>query len=129
MISSVFDDLNYIRSMNEGQGKQSSGAPADPIFQLQAQMQVQQEMLLFQEQQMSMSMMLAQLVEATNRMASAEEERNLALKLASGEAKSLVDNRKFSGKSDEEFAECEQKFQTFVKAKFCENVERMLAWA
>ena len=80
-----------------------------------------------------MSMMQAQLAEATTRMARAEEERNLALKLASKKTEDLVDLKgvgqplvKFSGKSDQDFAEWQHKFKTFVKAKFGEDVERML---
>ena len=36
---------------------------------------------------------------------------------------------KFSGKSDQDFAEWQHKFKTFVKAKFGEEIDKALTWA
>ena len=105
----------------------------DLLVQLQAQLQVQQEMMLRQDQQMQQ--IQAQFADTVARMHRAEEERSLALKLAAKKSDDLVDSKgvgqpfKFSGKQDQDFAEWQHKFRTFMKAKYGHEVDKVLNWA
>ena len=109
------------------------GLSSDPLLDLQAQIQVQQEMLLSHQQQMMQ--LQHQLQDAFGRAARAEEERSIALRLAGSQKSELVDTKgvgqpfKFSGKSDQDFSEWVYKFKTFAKAKFGGDVEVVLSWA
>ena len=79
--------------------------PEQTLTEMQAQMQLQQEMLL--RQQAQMTDLAAQLQQAEQRVQQAEEERLMALRLAANATRTdLVDTKgvgqpfKFSGKSD-----------------------------
>lgn len=108
--------------------------PEQTLTEMQAQMQLQQEMLLCQQAQMTD--FAAQLQQAEQRVQQAEEERLMALRLAANATRTdLVDTKgvgqpfKFSGKSDQDYGEWVHKFKTFVRAKFGVEVDSVLAWA
>ena len=92
----------------DGQTSPTASTGGDILVQLQAQLQVQQEHLLRQEQ--VVNAMQLQLNESLTRMQRADEERNLALKLAARKTEDLIDSKgvgqpfKFSGKSDQDFS-------------------------
>eukprot|EP00435_Cladocopium_sp_Y103_P074892 s153_g52.t1 len=119
----------------EAGGSPTGSAPGDgSLIQIQAQVALQQDRLLQQEQRLGQ--LQTQLLETAQRLVKAEEERNLVLRLAARKSdEGLVDSKgvgqpfKFSGKSDQDFAEWQHKFKTFMKAKFGEEVERVLAWS
>ena len=76
-----------------------------------------------------------QLNDANTRMLRAEEESNPGLKLAARKSEDLVDSKcvgqpfKFSGKTGQDFSEWSHKFKTFVKAKYGEEIDKVLSWA
>ena len=79
-----------------------------------------------------MTQMQTQLNEATARMLRAEEERNLTLKLAARKSEDLVDSKgvgqpfKFSVKTGQDFSEWSHKFKAFVKAKYGDEIDKVL---
>eukprot|EP00435_Cladocopium_sp_Y103_P028725 s170_g7.t1 len=103
------------------------------LLQLQGQVQAQQEHLVRQEQ--IVNAMQGQLNEATTRMQRAEEERNMVLKLVTKKTEDLIDSKgvgqpfKFSGKTDQDFSEWNHKFKTFMRAKYGDEVDKLLNWA
>ena len=108
--------------------------PEHTLTEMQAQMQLQQEMLL--RQQAQMNEFATQLQQAQQRVQQAEEERLLALRLAANASRTdLIDTKgvgqpfKFSGKSDQDYGEWVHKFKTFVRAKFGVEVDSVLSWA
>ena len=87
----------------EGAGcSPSLNAAPVTLVQLQAQLALQQDHLLRQEQMMAQFQ--TQLNDANTRMLRAEEERNLALKLA-------------ARKSGQDFSEWSQMFKTFCQGQ------------
>lgn len=119
----------------------AAGGPLNPeqmLVDMQAQLQVQQDMLLQQQTQMQqqqtqmqqqagqLQMMMNQLADAQTRTERAEEERYLAMRMLSQRqgTEELVDTKgvgqpfKFSGKADQDFAEWDHKMKTFLRAKY-----------
>ena len=82
-----------------------------------------------------MAQFQAQLNDASTRMLRAVEEHNLALKQAARKSEDLVDSKgvgqlfKFSGKTDKGFSEWSHKFKTFAKAKYGNEIDKVLSWA
>lgn len=82
-----------------------------------------------------MNAMQLQLNDSLTRMQRAEEERNMVLKLAAKKTEDLIDSKgvgqpfKFSGKSDQDFSEWNHKFKTFMRAKYGDEVDKLLNWA
>lgn len=117
----------------EGQTSPTASTGGDVLVQLQAQLQVQQEHLIRQEQ--IVNAMQLQLNDSLTRMQRAEEERNMVLKLAAKKTEDLIDSKgvgqpfKFSGKSDQDFSEWNHKFKTFMRAKYGDEVDKLLNWA
>ena len=107
--------------------------PEQVLVDLQAQVALQQGMLLRQQQQMET--FTTQLQNAERRVLQAEEERTLALRLAASSQGGLIDTKgvgqpfKFSGKSDQDWGEWVHKFKTFVRAKYGGDVDSVLQWA
>ena len=119
--------------METAGGSPTGSAPGgQTLLQIQTQVALQQDRLLRQEQQVTQ--LQAQLLEASTRLVRAEETRNLVLCMAAKKEEGLVDSTgvgqpfKLSGKSDQDFAEWQHKFKAFMKAKYGEEVERVLSW-
>ena len=115
-------------------GEMAAQTPEQVLLDMQAQLQVHQDMLI--QQQTQMQQVMARLTESNTRAERAEEERYLAMKLLSQRqgAEDLVDTKgvgqpfKFSGKTDQDFAEWDHKMKTFLRAKYGPELDPVFAW-
>ena len=118
-----------------------TGAPPDAsALQQQIQEMAQNQANMQTQMQNMMQAMTAlnqQLTQAQQRAEAAEKERADALRLAVAkldhtdivDAKGVGQPFKLNGKADQDFAEWDHKVVTFLRAKFGEDVEKMLKWA
>ena len=105
------------------------------MTQVLAQVGVQQEMLI--RLQAQMEQMNVEMQQNKVRLERAEEERLIALRLASQAQSSadLVDSKgvgqpfKFNGKPEQDFSEWDHKMKTFLRAKFGVEIEEVLSWS
>ena len=120
----------------EPYGDMAGGAPAFDIQQVLQRLEAQEAAL--RDQQTQLANLGNQLADAARRVATAEEERSIALKLAAnagGKGDGLVDTKgigqpfKFNGKADQDFAEWVHKFKTFIKAKYGSQLDAPMSWA
>lgn len=119
-------------------GQQNPGSPtagSATMTQVVAQVEVQQDMII--RLQAALEGMRREMEQNNVRLQRAEEERAIALKLASQaqSAQELVDTKgvgqpfKFSGRPDQDFAEWDHKMKTFLRAKFGVEIDEVLSWA
>eukprot|EP00435_Cladocopium_sp_Y103_P048628 s1265_g14.t1 len=118
-------------------GQPDSGSPtagSATMTQVVAQVEVQQDMII--RLQAALEGMRREMDQNNARLQRAEEERSIALRLASQAQSSqeLVDTKgvgqpfKFSGRPDQDFAEWDHKMKTFLRAKFGVEIDEVLSW-